>query len=116
MRVSISILEGHTLECNTNYRIYNIFLRKLQEWCVSEDIIENFRRENIQGRHLNYLTEYMIKKGLLSNRTEQETPENVRPLAARLGPLKTVCRALKMHVGQAKGKIDFELKLKMFST
>lgn len=59
----------------------------------------------------------MIKKGLLSNRTEQETPENVRPLAARLGPLKTVCRALKMHVGQAKGKIDFkprnfELKLK----
>jgi len=75
---------------------------KLQEWCVSEDIIENFRRENIQGRHLNYLTEYMIKKGLLSNRTEQETPENVRPLAARLGPLKTVCRALKMHVGQAK--------------
>ena len=56
----------------------------------------------------------MIKKGLLSNRTEQETPENVRPLAARLGPLKTVCRALKMHVGQAKGKIDFELKLKKF--
>ena len=48
----------------------------------------------------------MIKKGLLSNRTEQETPENVRPLAARLGPLKTVCRALKMHVGQAKGKIS----------
>ena len=82
------------------------FLRKLQEWCVSEDIIENFRRENIQGRHLNYLTEYMIKKGLLSNRTEQETPENVRPLAARLGPLKTVCRALKMHVGQAKGIIS----------
>ena len=57
----------------------------------------------------------MIKKGLLSNRTEQETPENVRPLAARLGPLKTVCRALKMHVGQAKGKIEiFPTQTKKF--
>lgn len=70
---------------------------------MSDEIIENFRREKIQGRHLNYLTEYMIKKGLLSKRTEDETPHRVRPIASRLGPLKTVCRALKMHVGQAKG-------------
>lgn len=84
-----------------------IFSRKLQEWTqgVSDEIIENFRREKIQGRHLNYLTEYMIKKGLLSKRTEDETPHRVRPIASRLGPLKTVCRALKMHVGQAKGSI-----------
>ena len=77
----------------------------MQEWTqgVSDEIIENFRREKIQGRHLNYLTEYMIKKGLLSKRTEDETPHRVRPIASRLGPLKTVCRALKMHVGQAKG-------------
>lgn len=100
------IIVVEIMDSFNNYKFTIFFFRKLQEWCVSEDIIENFRRENIQGRHLNYLTEYMIKKGLLSNRTEQETPENVRPLAARLGPLKTVCRALKMHVGQAKGKIE----------
>ena len=103
-RMLIIVVE--IMDSFNNYKFTIFFFRKLQEWCVSEDIIENFRRENIQGRHLNYLTEYMIKKGLLSNRTEQETPENVRPLAARLGPLKTVCRALKMHVGQAKGKIE----------
>ena len=93
--------------------------RKLQEWTqgVSDEIIENFRREKIQGRHLNYLTEYMIKKGLLSKRTEDETPHRVRPIAARLGPLKTVCRALKMHVGQAKGILEiffFNLKKNQF--
>ena len=47
----------------------------------------------------------MIKKGLLSPRTEHENAHHVRPIAARLGPLKTVCRALKMHVGQAKGTV-----------
>jgi hypothetical protein len=71
---------------------------------VTGDIVQNFRREKITGRHLNYLNEFMIKKGILSPATETENPRTVRPLADKLGPLKTVCRALKMNVGQAKGK------------
>ena len=100
LRVSLILL-------SSKYR-FNIFslliiiLRKLQEWQVTQEIVQNFRRENIAGRHLNYLSEYMIKKGILDLKTETENPRAVRPLAERLGPLKTVCRALKMNVGTAK--------------
>jgi len=73
---------------------------KLQEWHMPDDIIENFRREKINGRHLNYLNEFMIRTGCMTQEVENENLRQIRPLAERLGPRKTLWRALRMHVSQ----------------
>ena len=67
---------------------------------MSDEIIENFRREKINGRHLNYLNEFMIRTGLMTQEAENENLRQIRPLAERLGPRKTLWRALRMHVTQ----------------